>query len=208
MLDRWTVKLIQPPLQKGAAAIARMGGRPDQVTCIGFLIGMLAIPALVMGWYCGALAFLLLNRIADGLDGALARMTSSSDAGGFLDIVFDFIFYSGVIFGFALADPERNSLAAAALIFSFVGTGSSFLAYAIMAEKRRLVNITYPHKGFYYLGGLAEGTETIVFFVVICLFPDFFPTLAWCFFAICLVTTITRVWGGYRTLVEDESCTR
>lgn len=207
MLDRWTTVWIKAPLERGAAGLAARGVRADQVTLAGFVIGMLAIPALALGWYLPALAFILVNRLADGLDGALARTTVTTDAGGFLDIVLDFVFYSGVVVGFGLADPAANGLPAAVLIFSFVGTGSSFLAYAIMAERRGLVNITYPHKGFYYLGGLAEGTETILFFVTICLFPLAFPVLAWCFAALCMLTTATRVWGGYKTLADSYNDT-
>ena len=128
---------------------------------------------------------------------ALARMTATSDAGGFLDIVLDFIFYSAVVLGFALANPVTNGLAASVLLFTFVGTGSSFLAFGIMAERRGIYNIVYPHKGFYYLGGLAEGTETLLCLVLFCLFPAHFPLLAYCFASICLVTTLTRVVGGY-----------
>lgn len=204
MLDRWTTVWIKGPLGRGARWLDARGISADQVTIAGFVIGMLAIPALAMGWFVPGLAFILINRVADGLDGALARIQTTTDAGGFLDIVLDFIFYSGVIVGFGLANPVENGLPAAVLIFSFVGTGSSFLAYAIMAERRGLVNITYPHKGFYYLGGLTEGTETILFFVVICFFPSAFVTLAWCFAALCLLTTATRVWGGYKTLTESE----
>ncbi len=155
-------------------------------------------------YYTLGLVLILLNRCADGLDGALARLGKVSDCGGYLDIVLDFIFYSGVVFAFALADPVANSLVAAALIFSFIGTGCSFLAFAIIAERRGLQNIAYPHKGFYYLGGLAEGTETILFFAVICLFPEYFTTVGWGFAAICVITTITRVVGGYSTIREDE----
>lgn len=204
MLDRWTIAWVRPPLTHVANWLSDHGVSADKVTFGGFMIGMLAIPAIAAQWYIVGLICILINRISDGLDGAIARVTGGTDAGGFLDIVLDFIFYSGVIFGFGLADPDSHALPAAALIFSFVGTGSSFLAYAIMAEKRRLVSIVYPHKGFYYLGGLAEGTETILFFVTICLWPTLFPMLAWCFAAICVVTTVTRVWGGYRMLVEDE----
>jgi len=147
-----------------------------------------------------ALVCILLNRLGDGLDGALARMTGASDAGGFLDIVLDFIFYSLVVLGFAVASPEVNSLAAAFLLFSFVGTGSSFLAFAIMAEKRGIENIVYPHKRIYYLTGLAEGTETFLFFILFCIFPASFPLLASVFAFICLLTTLTRVIGGYLVL--------
>lgn len=204
MLDRWTSQLIRPALQAGAMFLKKAGITPDQVTIGGFVIGMLGAAVIGCQWYWAGLICILLSRCADGLDGALARQSTSSDAGGYLDIVLDFIFYSAVVFGFALADPGRNSLAAAALIFSFVGAGCSFLSFAIMAERRGLTNVQYPHKGFYYLGGLTEGTETIIFFCLFCILPSYFVQLAWVFASACAVTTITRVIGGYRTIQADE----
>ena len=131
-------------------------------------------------------------------------MGTPSDAGGYLDITLDFIFYSAVIFGFALADPTANALIACLLILTFMGTGSSFLAYAIMAEKKNLADPNFSHKSFYYMNGLAEGTETIVIFVLFCLFPGYFPELALLFAVICILTTITRVWGGYQTIKKAD----
>lgn len=200
MLDRWTLALIKPPLATLAHGLERTGARADQITGAGFAIGMLALPMLALEWYGPALLAVILNRLADGLDGALARRTSVTDGGAYLDIVLDFVFYAAVIAGFALARPDENALAATFLLLGFMGTGSSFLAFAIMAERRRLTSIQYPNKGFYYLGGLAEGTETIAFLVAMCLFPDDFSLLAWTFFALCVVTTATRVAGGYVTL--------
>lgn len=200
MLDRWSIQLLRTPLDRVAKRLKRSGYSPDQISFAAFVLGMGALPALYLHMYWMALICILLNRIGDGLDGALARMTNTSDAGGFLDIVLDFIFYSSVVLGFAVAAPEKNGLAAAFLLFTFVGTGSSFLAFAIMAEKRGIENIVYPQKGIYYLSGLAEGTETLVCFVMFCLFPGYFPLLAYVFATICLITMVTRVVGGYMAL--------
>lgn len=205
MLDRYTLVWLRNPLNSGAVWLHGKAVKADQVTLVGFVIGLLAIIAIAAQAYWLGLVLILSNRIADGIDGALARIDGPTDAGGFLDIVCDFIFYSGIVFAFALADPQKNGLAATALIFSFIGTGSSFLAFAIMAERRKRVSIVYPHKGFYYLGGLAEGTETILFFVAITLLPSLFVPFAWMFAGVCAVTTLTRVWGGYRTLKEESS---
>jgi len=204
MLDRWTLPLMKQPLHKGACFLYQHGVKADRVTIIGFIIGVFCLPALFMHWYRVALVCIVLNRVADGLDGELARLSGSTDAGGFLDIVLDFIFYSSVVFGFALAEPEYNSLAAAALLFSFVGTGSSFLGFAIMAERRGLEKTVYPGKGFFYLGGLAEGTESLLVLVLFCLFPDSFVWLAYCFAFVCLVTVLTRVAGGYFLLRKER----
>ena len=135
------------------------GWTANQVTVFGFVVGLFAIPAIAFEAYLVGLALILLNRLADGLDGAVARRTVKTDRGGFLDITLDFIFYSSVPFAFALADPFENALAAAFLIFSFIGTGCSFLAYAIMAEKRGLSTDIRGQKSLYYLGGLTGGNR-------------------------------------------------
>ncbi len=205
MLDRWTMPLTQGPLTLLARGLARCRVRPDQVTVAAFLVGMLALPLLALGWTLPALAVILLNRLGDGLDGALARLTrEASDAGGFLDIGLDFVFYAAVVLGFALAEPQTNALAAAFLLFTFIGTATSFLAFAIMATRHGLERPRFQQKAFYYLHGLTEGTETVLAFVLFCLFPEHFPLLAWGFGAACMATTATRLWGGYGTLKDVE----
>lgn len=204
MLDRQLHARIKPLLQQIAVKIDRPGVSPDGITLLGFAIGVLALPFLALQWYSAALIAILLNRLCDGLDGALARRRGLSDAGGFLDIALDFLFYALVPFGFALANPLENALAAAWLLFAFIGTGSSFLAFAAVADKYALSNPGYPHKSFYYLGGLTEGSETLGVFVLCCLFPQAFFWIAVVFGALCWFTTVNRVWGGYQTLKEAE----
>lgn len=200
MFDRWALSLVKNPLNRGAIYLKEAGYSADQVSVTAFCIGLSAIPALYLHLYWLALLVIVINRIGDGLDGALARMTEVTDAGGFLDIVLDFVFYSAVVLGFALAVPVDNGLAAAVLLFTFVGTGGSFLAFAVMAERRGIKSVIYKNKGIYYLGGMTEGTETLLFFILCCVFPDFFPVLAYCFSALCFMTVITRIVGGYTTL--------
>jgi phosphatidylglycerophosphate synthase len=200
VLDKYATKILKQPLFHSASFLRSKGVTADQVTVISFVIGLGVLPALFFQCYGCALFCIVVNRIGDGIDGALARMTRVSDGGGFLDIVLDFIFYASVVLGFALADPQQNSLAAVLLLFSFVGTGSSFLAFAIMAERRGIESITYAHKGIYYLEGLTEATETITCFVLFCLFPWCFPVIATVFAVLCLVTTAARVVGGYYSL--------
>ena len=202
MLDPWAIKLVSAPLKACAHILKKKDIKPDQVTIAGFGIGLLAFFALWMAWYKIALFFIILNRIMDGLDGALARLTTKTDAGGFLDICLDFIFYAGVVAGFALAVPQNNAIPAIFLLLSFVGTGTSFLAFAAMAQKYGLKSVAYPHKAMYYIGGLTEGTETIIFLAIICIFPEHFPFLAFFFAFLCLITTITRVLSGYATLKD------
>jgi phosphatidylglycerophosphate synthase len=185
--------------------------RADQVTVAGFCIGVLALPALAFDAVAVGLALILLNRLADGLDGAVARLTRATDRGAFADIAFDFLFYAMVPLGFAMADPSANALPAAVLITAFVGTGSSFLAFAVIAAQREAKSVAYPTKGIYYLGGLTEGFETIAVFAAMCLFPDAFPLLAYGFAAACGLTTLTRWrqgWIAFAPTPEDARPSR
>ena len=159
-----------------------------------------AMAAIAHHAYVLAIGLILLNRLFDGLDGALARQRGLTDLGGFLDILLDFIFYAGVPFAFALADATANALPAAFLIFSFIGTGCSFLAFAIMAAKRGITTELRGKKSLYYLGGLTEGSETIGAFLLACLLPAHFPIIAWLFGALCWLTTTTRIIAAWQTL--------
>ena len=192
MLDAAMRKLIDPPLDAAARRLGAVGVRANAITLGGLAVGLAAVPLIAAEWYAAALAAVLVNRLADGLDGALARQTGPTDLGGYLDIVGDYLFYAAVPFGFALARAE-NALPAAFLIFAFMGTGASFLAYAIVAAKRRLTTVRRGSKAFFYLGGLTEGTETIAVFVAFCLFPGAFAILAYGFGALCWATTLWRM---------------
>ena len=169
----------------------------------GFAIGMLAVPLLAFGLYGAALVVILANRVLDGVDGAVARERGVTDFGGYLDAVCDFIFYSAVVFGFALGNSD-HAVYAAFLILCFMGTGSTFLSFAALAARRGLATEQRGKKSLYYLGGLTEGTETIAAFALFCLFPAWFPALALGFGALCGVTTITRIAVARQTLSADE----
>ena len=200
MLDARLRRLIDPPLERLSRDLEGSWLTADRTTLIGFLIGLGAVAAIAWQAYGLGLVLILINRFLDGLDGALARQAGISDLGGFLDIVADFVFYSGVPFAFALAAPAANGLPAAFLIFSFIGTGTSFLAFAVMAAKRGLESELRGRKSLYYLGGLTEGSETILVFVLACLWPAWFPVIAWAFGALCWLTTATRVALAWQTL--------
>lgn len=203
MLDGRLRPLIDPPLDRLGHVLASRGVGANVVTVGGFAVGLLAILAVALEAYLLGLVLLLVNRLADGLDGAVARASRFTDLGGFLDIVLDFILYAGMVFAFALADPAANALAAAFLLFAFMGTGASFLAFAIMAAKRQVTTAQRGRKSLYYLGGLTEGTETILFLAAACLLPDWFTLLALVFGLMCWLTTVGRIVTGYQ-LLRDQ----
>lgn len=198
MFDSALHARLQPLLVRAAAVLVRAGVGADAITLVGFAIGIGAAITIAFGATLAGLLLMLLSRLMDGLDGAVARASTPSDRGGFLDITLDFLFYASIPLAFALLDPERNALPAAVLLASFIGTGSSFLAFAIIATKRGLVSLAFPGKGFYYLGGLTEAAETLVAFAAMCVWPQWFPELAFGFAALCLLTTVLRIGWGWR----------
>jgi phosphatidylglycerophosphate synthase len=200
MLDRHLTPWIRPAIERIAKQIVARGVSADHVTVAAFMIGLLAMGCIANNHPLVGAVLILISRLCDGLDGAVARQTQPTDAGGFLDIALDFLFYAGIVLAFAFAAPMSNALPAATLLAAFVGTGSSFLAFATLASKRGLSNIAYPDKSFYFLGGLTEATETLLFFMAMCVWPQWFWALAYGFVFLCTITIVTRILGGYSTL--------
>ena len=218
MLDQYVQKIANPMLNMFALRLKALGVSANHLTLGGFALGIVGSILIAFGRYHEGLAFIILNRIADGLDGARARLDKDVSArGGFLDILCDFIFYASVPLAFAIAAPADNALVASLVLFSFIGTGSSFLAYANFAKdfpKLASANgskddksaakvgsseqIQKIVKALHYIGGLTEASETMIFFLLICLFPQFFPILGSLFALLCLITTGTRAYAGWR----------
>ena len=197
MFDAQLRPLIDRLLNPIGRGLVTLGVTANQVTMIGAAFGLIAAGCVAAGLFYPALWFVIANRVIDGLDGAVARASRSSDFGGYLDIVSDFIFYSAIPMAFAVARPE-TALAAAFLIFSFIGTATSFLGFAILAEKHQVTTQIRGKKAFYYLGGLTEGTETILLFLAMLVWPDYFSLMAIVFGILCWVTTGTRIYAAYR----------
>lgn len=191
MLDAKLRPLIDPPLNRLGARLARLGVSANMLTLVGLAIGLSGAAAIAFGEIGLGLVLVVLNRLADGLDGAVARARGPSDLGGYLDIVADFAFYVSVPVGFGLLAPD-NALPALVLVASFVLTGVSFLAFAVIAANRGEETKAHGAKSFFYSTGLAEGTETIAIFIAMCLFPAWFAWLAYGYAALCVLTVIQR----------------
>ena len=200
MLDGLMRRLIDPPLDRAGRALARIGVSADALTFVGLLAGLAAAAFIVAGANGAALVLLLLSRVLDGLDGATARASARTDRGGFIDIVFDFIFYGAIPLAFALREPDY-AVPAAVLLFSFYVNGASFLAFAAVAEKRGLESRVRGVKSIYFTAGIAEGTETILVFALMCAAPGWFPILAYGFAGLTLMSALARItlaWKAFR----------
>ncbi len=204
MLDRYLLETQNALLRPVALKLNSRGVAADALTLIGFLFGFGSAVFIAIGFTGTALIPIVFNRLFDGLDGAVARLAGPTDRGAFLDIVLDFAFYAMVPLAFAVANPTQNAMAACLLLASFMGTASSFLAFAVIAAKRGATSTSFPQKGIYYLGGLTEGTETIVAFTAMCLWPDRFPIIATAFSALALLTTLMRWLWGWRVFSESK----
>jgi phosphatidylglycerophosphate synthase len=190
MLDAPLRRVVAPVLAMGAERLAHAGVRPTAVTGAGWLAGVFACFAAAAHLWPLALVLWLANRLLDGLDGAVAAVSGSTDLGGFLDIVSDFSIYGGFIVAIAIAEPDAR-LACVALLTSYYLSGTAFLALSSLLERRGATST--DRRSLRFVGGLAEGTETIVVYILFCVYPSHSAVIAWAFAAAVAVTFIQRI---------------
>ncbi|MEM9312631.1 MAG: CDP-alcohol phosphatidyltransferase family protein [Pseudomonadota bacterium] len=191
MFDARLRPLIDPPLNAMARVITKTGVSANTLTFVGLALGLGGATAIAFDALWLGLALIVANRVFDGLDGAVARATVPTALGGYFDIVADFAFYVSVPLGFGALSPA-NTLPALVLVASFVLTGVSFLAFAVVAAERGKSTQAHGKKSFFYSTGLAEGTETIAVFLVMCLLPGWFAVIAYAYAALCVLTVFQR----------------
>ena len=192
MFDVALRRVVDPMLIRMAVWVAGTGISANALTMFGAAVGLGAAIFIAQSNFTAALLCILLNRIVDGLDGAIARTNGPTEFGGYLDTICDYIFYIAVPVAFGLIDPA-NALPALLLVASFTLSAVSFLAFAAISARRKTDDGAHGPKAFVYSTGLMEGGETIAFFVLFCLFPAFFPTLAVIFAVLCVLTVLQRV---------------
>jgi phosphatidylglycerophosphate synthase len=194
MLDGMMRGVIDAPLNTGGRWLAARGASANAVTLVGLVAGLVAAALIAVG-QSGLIVVLplLASRLADGLDGAVARAKGKTDFGGYLDIVCDFGFYAAIPLAFVFRDPAMNGVAGAFLLASFYVNAATFLGFAILAAKRDMETASRGEKSLYFTAGLLEGTETILFFLLIAVWPELFVVGAWVFGVLCLVTAASRV---------------
>jgi phosphatidylglycerophosphate synthase len=202
MLDRHLRPVIDPPLNALGRQLAMAGLQANHITLAGLGFGLGAAIAILTGQFLLALALILLSRLADGLDGAVARLRGKTTFGGYLDILCDFAFYAAIPLAFGIARAEAR-VPALVLLASFILSGVSFLAAAIVAEAKGWESRAQGEKSFYYLAGLAEGAETILVFCAFCLLPHWFGAIAYAFAGLCVLTAIGRTLELRRRLEGD-----
>ena len=197
MFDRSIQRLTQKPLSILGKFLLKIF-KPNQITIIGFFFGTVMCFLIFIHSYFLAILFLFLNRLCDGLDGVMARQTSPSPLGAYLDIILDFIIYAAFVLVFSLQN-EINLLTGVFLLFSYICTGTTFLTQAIIQPQLDYSQQDHDDvkdeipKSFIYASGLIEGSETIFFMFICLILPNAFPILGFLFGMLCLITAIARV---------------
>ena len=199
MFDRELRRAMSPVLERAGCLLAGAGARPGMLTGTGFVAGAGACLAAAERAWPAALGLWLANRLLDGLDGPVARARGGSELGGFFDIVSDFAVYGGFVVGVAIGVPSAR-LACVVLLFTYYMSGTAFLALSSLLEKRRAGTEASDERSLRFVGGLAEGAETIVVYVLFCLLPGSAAMIAWSFAAAVGVTALQRVYLGVRLL--------
>tara|TARA_B100000575_G_C23097606_1_gene633101 strand:+ start:251 stop:856 length:606 start_codon:yes stop_codon:yes gene_type:complete len=192
MIDARINKIFKPILNVFAKKLLKLNVSPNLLTFIGFFFGICCFYFVVNQMFIYGAIFLLINRIFDGLDGALARLIGETDLGAFYDIVLDFLFYSLFPISFILIDLE-NSYSICFLLLSFVATQTTFLASAWLVEKNKLLISDGQKKSFFYTGGITEGFETILCFMLMLFFNEYVNYIAYIFGFLCWITFVTRI---------------
>lgn len=201
MLDVPVRRALAPSLDRVGAALADAGVPPLALTASGFAAGLAACVAVTRHAWAAALVLWLVNRLLDGLDGPTARRCGATDLGGFLDIVADFTVYAGFVLAVGVAVPDAR-IACLALLTAYYVSGTAFLALSSLLERRGSPGASADRRSLRFVGGLAEGTETVIVYVLFCLLPQHAELIAWVFAAAVAVTVVQRVALGVHLLAQ------
>ena len=200
MIDKKINNYLKPYLFYVAKILCKFNISANFITLIGSIFGFFCFFFIIKSNFILAFLFLFLNRLFDGLDGAIARLVGQTDLGAFYDIISDFIFYCLFPIAFIFINID-NAYSICFLLLSFVATQSTFLASAWLLEKNKIFISKKNTKSFFYIGGITEGFETIICFSLMLLFNNFIDLISYCFGTLCWITFIFRVFYIRKMLI-------
>lgn len=179
------------------------GINPNWVTAASLLLGL---GASVAGWqhaYPLGLALWVLSKLADGLDGTLARIRNQqSDLGGYLDILSDSLLWALVPLGLALGQPLPSNLISFGLLLvgMYLNAGSWMYLAALMEKRQQGAKTTGEMTTITMPIGLMEGTESILVYSAFFIFPTILFQLFLLMASLALLTTLIRLFWAVRHL--------
>ena len=208
MLDARLRRRLDGPLSRLARLIDRPAVTPDRLTLLGLATGLASAAAAAGQLWWWALGLWWFSRLMDGLDGPLARRRRThgtrgthSQAGGFLDITADFVAYGATVVGVAIGATQQYGahwLPFLLVLLAYYINGTAFLAFSSIAE--RTGRQRDDGRSLSFLGGLAEGAETIAVHSLWLLIPARAETIALVWAAVVAVSAAQRIIAGYRDL--------
>jgi phosphatidylglycerophosphate synthase len=170
---------------------------PMVISISALLVGLLAAYTAFKGQYLWAFVLWYLNRMLDGLDGLIARLTNGqSDLGGYVDILIDFIVYAALPIGLVTGSASNERyISLVFMLAAFYVNTASWMYLAAILEKRAAhdpdtqTTIVMP-------AGIIGGFETIIAYGIFLLFPAYITILFSSFAALVLITTLQRfIWA-------------
>ncbi len=212
MFDAAARKVLDRPLSGLAQLIDRPPVSPDRLTLLGLVTGLASAAAAAGQLWGWALGLWLFSRAMDGLDGSLARRRRAlgrgdtgaqhgSEAGGFLDITADFAVYGATVVGVAIGATRQYDaewLPFLLVLLAYYVNGTAFLAFSSIAE--RTGRQREDGRSLSFLGGLAEGTETIVVHSLWLILPAHAAVIAMVWAAVVGLSAAQRIVAGFRDL--------
>ena len=203
MLDARARRALDPALGRAASWLDRPGVTPDRLTALALVLGLASAGAAASQLWWPALVLWLVSRVLDGLDGALARRRPVRDAGagGYLDVVGDFAVYGATVVGVAVGATQGEGAAwwpFLLVLLAYYVNGTAFLAFSSLAE--RSGRQRDDGRSLSFLGGLAEGTETVVVHSLWLVLPGQADVIAVVWAAVVGLGAVQRTWAGYRAL--------
>ncbi|MBY3989950.1 CDP-alcohol phosphatidyltransferase family protein [Rhodococcus fascians] len=202
MIDSFLRRHLEGPLDRCARALDRPAITPDRITAAGLVLGLGSALAAGLQFWLLALVLWIVSRIADGLDGPLARRRSTTGgAGGFFDITADFVVYGTTVVGVAVgasAAYDAPWWPFLLVLLAYYINGTALLAFSSIAERTgRTID---DGRSLSFLGGLAEGAETIALHSLWLLLPGISWQIAVVWAAVVAVSSSQRIIAGYRAL--------
>lgn len=204
MFDARLRRCLADQLARGAKLIDVPWVTPNRLTAAGLATGLASAAAAAGTLWALALVLWLVSRAFDGLDGPLARRRaagSGSPAGGFFDITADFVVYGTTVVGVALG-ASRQQVAPwwpfLLVLLAYYINGTAFLAFSSIAERtgRRIDD----GRSLSFLGGLAEGAETIAVHSLWLLLPGWAGGIAIAWAGVVALSAGQRIIAGFAAL--------
>lgn len=208
MLDVLARRLLERPLCRVSGWLDRPWISANRITWLGLCLGLGSAISTAFQLWGIALLLWLLSRLADGLDGPLARRrrarahsVTMNARGGFLDIAADVIVYGTTVIGVAYgasAGYDAPWWPFLLVLLSYYINGSTLLAFSSIAEKTgRQID---DGRSLSFVRGFAGATETIAVHSLWLLLPGSAWYIAIVWAAIVVIDAMQQIAFGYRVL--------